>query len=202
MNYYEAMKSRSNGPNPSSERILEAAERLAQRRGFNGFSYADIAEELAVTKASLHYHFPSKADLGVRLIARYHETFAGALANIDASVDDEAEKLRQYVALYDAVIARDRMCLCGMFAAEYSTLPVPMQVELRAFFDANEAWLASVLERGRQSGRLAVRESAHAHARMLVDVLEGAMLVARAYGDLTRFRSAAEHALAELGVPV
>src|SRR5580658_5663838 len=165
------MKSRSNGPNPSSQRILDTAEQLAQRRGFNGFSYADIADELAVTKASIHYHFPSKADLGVRLIARYHENFAGALANIDTRVDDEAEKLRRYVALYDSVIARDQMCLCGMFAAEYSTLPAPMQVELRAFFDANEVWLASVLESGRQSGRLAIRESAHARARILVDVL-------------------------------
>ena len=178
------------------------AEQLAQRRGFNGFSYADIAEKLAVTKASLHYHFPSKADLGVRLIARYHETFAGALVDIDATIDDEAEKLRLYVALYDEVIAHDRMCLCGMFAAEYTTLPAPMQVELRAFFDANEVWLAAVLERGRKSGRLAVRESPSAHARILVEVLEGAMLVARAFGDLDRFRSAADHALAELGVGV
>jgi TetR/AcrR family transcriptional repressor of nem operon len=196
------MKSRSNGQNPSSQRILDTAEQLAQRRGFNGFSYADIAEQLAVTKASVHYHFPSKADLGVRLIARYHETFAGALAKIDATVDDEADKLRRYIALYDEVIAHDRMCLCGMFAAEYSTLPEPMQVALRAFFDANEVWLASVLESGRQSGRVIVRESARARARMLVDVLEGAMLVARAYGDLARFRSAAEFALAELGVGV
>jgi hypothetical protein len=77
-----------------------------------------------------------------------------------------------------------------------------MQVELRAFFDANETWLVSVLERGRKSDRLTVRESPNAHARILVEVLEGAMLVARAYGDLDRFRSAADHALAELGVGV
>lgn len=196
------MKSRSADPNGSSERILDVAEHLAQRRGFNGFSYADIAGQLAVTKASLHYHFPSKADLGVRLIARYHESFGAALAQIDASVDDEAEKLRRYVALYDEVIAHDRMCLCGMFAAEYATLPEPMQVKLRAFFDANETWLVSVLKRGRESGRLTVRESPVVQARILVEVLEGAMLVARAYGDVDRFRSAADHALAEFGVGI
>lgn len=196
------MKRQSNGQNATSKRILDAAEHLAQHRGFNGFSYADIAETLAVTKASLHYHFPSKADLGVRLIARYHETFAGALAQIDATVEDETEKLRRYVALYDEVIAHDRMCLCGMFAAEYATLPPLMQVELRAFFDANEAWLAAVLDRGRASGRLTLRESPSTHARILVEVLEGAMLVARAYGDLARFRANADHALAQLGVGI
>ena len=62
---------------PASERILDIAERLAQTRGFNGFSYADIAEELAVTKASLHYHFRSKADLGQALIVRYPLVFGG-----------------------------------------------------------------------------------------------------------------------------
>jgi TetR/AcrR family transcriptional regulator, transcriptional repressor for nem operon len=196
------VKSRSNDQKSTAQLILDAAEQLAQRRGFNGFSYADIAEKLGVTKASLHYHFPSKADLGARLIARYHETFADALTDIDATVDDEAEKLRRYVALYDEVISHDRMCLCGVFAAEYTTLPVLMQVELRAFFDANEVWLASVLEHGRESGRLNVRESPRAHARILVEILEGAMLVARAYSDLGRFRATADHALAELGVGV
>ena len=55
----------------TGRRALDVAERLVQTRGFNGFSYADIAEALGVTKASLHYHFPSKADLGQRLIERY-----------------------------------------------------------------------------------------------------------------------------------
>src|ERR1700682_1229989 len=59
----------------TSQRILDIAERLVQTRGFNGFSYADIAGTLHVTKASLHYHFPAKADLGRRLIERYERHF-------------------------------------------------------------------------------------------------------------------------------
>src|ERR1700689_901360 len=65
-------------------RILDVAEGLVQVRGFNGFSYADIAAELAITKASLHHHFPSKAGLGEALIVRYTERFTDALAAIDA----------------------------------------------------------------------------------------------------------------------
>ena len=52
-----------------------------QVRGFNGFSYADIASELGITKASLHYHFPGKAELGEALIERYADRFAGARGN-------------------------------------------------------------------------------------------------------------------------
>ena len=63
----------------TADRILDIAERLVQVRGFNGFSYADVAAELGMTKASLHYHFPGKAELGRALIVRYTERFAAAL---------------------------------------------------------------------------------------------------------------------------
>ena len=68
----------------TADRILDTAERLVQTRGFNGFSYADIADTLGVTKASLHYHFGTKAELGHALIARYHDAFARFLDAIDA----------------------------------------------------------------------------------------------------------------------
>src|SRR5688572_13631198 len=126
---------------PTAEKILDVAERLAQTRGFNGFSYADIAAELSVTKASLHYHFPSKAALGRELIVRYQLVFRQALEMIDQEAADARKKLQRYVALYDTVIRNDRMCLCGMLAAEYATLPSTMQEELRRFFDVNERWL-------------------------------------------------------------
>lgn len=182
----------------AADAILDIAERLAQKRGFNGFSYADIAAELGVTKASLHYHFPSKADLGRALIVRYRSTFEGALAAIGDGPDDAAVKLKRYAGLYDQVMLNDRMCLCGMLAAEYETLPPPMQSELRAFFDANERWLAGVLQQGRRAGALAFKEPARERARSLAGALEGAMLVARVYADRERFRAAAQQAVHDL----
>src|SRR6186997_2371131 len=104
------------------QRILDIAEHLVQTRGFNGFSYADIAQAMDVTKASLHYHFPSKAELGKRLIERYERNFLAALAKIHEQTDDAGERLRRYAAIYASVVKGDRMCLCGMLAAEYGTL--------------------------------------------------------------------------------
>jgi len=184
----------------ASERILDVAEQCAQTRGFNGFSYADVAEALLCTKASIHYHFPSKADLGRALVERYHRVFGGALEAIDRQTHDAREKLRRYVGLYDSVMRNNRMCLCGMLAAEYATLPAPMQDELRLFFDANEVWLAAVLEDGRRAGELAFRGPAKQRARSVLGALEGAMLVARTYADGRRFQSAAKQVLADLRV--
>ena len=190
---------RSPDAKPPAERILDVAERLAQTRGFNGFSYADIAAELMVTKASLHYHFASKAELGRALLVRYQTSFGQALEAIDREADEAQDKLRRYVRLYDDVMRNERMCLCGMLAAEYATLPAPMQAELRRFFDDNERWLTAVLDEGRRAGNLQFNDTPQERARLVLGVLEGAMLVARSYGDERRFRSAADHLLAELG---
>ena len=155
----------------ASQRILDAAERLVQTRGFNGFSYADVAQELSVTKASLHYHFPSKAELGRALIDRYHVDFGEALTAINAKAQKPRKKVRSYIDLYDSVMRNTRMCLCGMLAAEYATLPEPMQAALRAFFDSNETWLMGVLDDGRRAGDLAFAGSARQRARSLIGSL-------------------------------
>jgi len=182
----------------TSQRILDIAERLVQTRGFNGFSYADIASALTLTKASLHYHFPTKAELGTRLIERYEAGFLKALEEIDRTTPDARDKLRRYAKIYADVLRNNRMCLCGMLAAEYATLPKPMKEEMRHFFDENERWLSRVLEEGLASGSLRFTGSALDVARALVGSLEGAMMIARSYGEVARLETVADRLIAEL----
>jgi TetR/AcrR family transcriptional regulator, transcriptional repressor for nem operon len=186
-----------NDPGTAS-RILDAAEALVQVRGFNGFSYADIAAELRLTKAALHYHFAGKADLGEAMIARYAARFAHSLATIDAAGGTARARLAGYADLYVRVLAEERMCLCGMLAAEYQTLPGPMREAVITFFDENESWLEEVLRRGQEDGSLHFSGGARDAARMIISGLEGAMLIARSYGDLARFRAAADNLVAAL----
>ncbi|MGZ6133185.1 MAG: TetR/AcrR family transcriptional regulator [Myxococcaceae bacterium] len=178
------------------QRILDVAERLIQTRGFNGFSYADVAAEVGITKASLHYHFPTKADLGLSLVRRYHLVFEDALAALARSGGNTRALLEGYADLYGSVLRKDRMCLCGMLAAEQSTLPLVMRRALQSFFDLNERWLAGVLEVARKRGELDLAAPAREEARLLVAGLEGALLVARSYDDVARFQEAAARLLA------
>jgi TetR/AcrR family transcriptional repressor of nem operon len=136
------------GPGTTASQILDVAERLAQTRGFNGFSYADIAAELGITKASLHYHFPGKADLGRAIIERYSMEFAAALEGINTSGVAAPVVLERYVELYARVLRDGRICLCGMLAAEYATLPDAMQQAIRTFFEDNEALAGSPVRGG------------------------------------------------------
>jgi TetR/AcrR family transcriptional repressor of nem operon len=182
----------------TATQILDVAERLVQVRGFNGFSYADVAAELKITKAALHYHFAGKAELGEALIVRYAARFADALAEVEEGTPEAPARLDAYTDLYLGVLRQQRMCLCGMMAAEFETLATPMQDALIRFFDENERWLGHVLEQGRTEGTLTFASSPTATARMIVSGLEGAMLVTRPFGDITRFQETANHLLAGL----
>jgi TetR/AcrR family transcriptional repressor of nem operon len=179
-------------------RILDVAERLVQVRGFNAFSYADVASELKLTKAALHYHFAGKAELGEALIARYAARFSDALTAVESRVVEAPARLEAYVGLYLDVLRQKRMCLCGMLAAEYQTLPVPMQETVVRFLAENERWLTRVLEQGSDEETLYFEGSPSEIARMIISSLEGAMLVARLFGDISRFQAVARHLLAGL----
>ena len=188
-------------PTPPATRaaeILDAAERLVQTRGFNAFSYADIAAELGISKAALHYHYPSKQALGDALISRYSDRFFHELEVIEAAEPDASARLSAYVQLYRGVLLASRMCLCGMLAAEYQTLPSGMRAAVVEFFSRNEIWLEAVLRQGVARRELAVAEPLGDAAKLIIDTLEGAMMISRAHDDPQRFEHASSRLLAGL----
>lgn len=182
----------------TAQRILDIAERLVQERGFNAFSYADIAAELGVSAASLHYHFPGKAELGRALIERYSARFGAALETIVAHELDPAATLSAYAVLHLDVLRAGRLCLCGMLAADYPTLPPPMQDAVRAFFEMNHEWVAGVLERGHLDGSFRIVAAPDALARGLVASIQGSMLIARPGCDTAAFERGATTMIAAL----
>ncbi len=183
-------------PLETSARILDVAERLIQTRGFNGFSYADVGAELELTNASVHYHYPTKSALGEALIARYTDHFMVELDAVRQRFHHAPARLSAYAELYAAALRGDRMCLCGMLAAEIETLSQAMQQAIVRFFDVNEDWLECVLREGEERGEFALAGAARDEARLFLSGLEGAMLVARPYGQPERFATAADRLVA------
>jgi TetR/AcrR family transcriptional repressor of nem operon len=185
-------------PPGTPERILDVAERLLQTRGYNGFSYADVAAEIGINKASLHHHFSTKAALGSAILGRYARRFRDALSAIDAAGAAAPVRLDRYARLYAAELEQGRLCLCGMLAAEYVTLPAAMKKNIRAFIADNERWLARVIGEGRADGTLNPRGTDDEVASMLLGGLEGAMLVAWPLQDSASFAASASQLLATL----
>ena len=172
-------------------RILDAAERIVQARGFNGFSYRDVASELNITTAALHYHYPRKAELGAALVTRYSARVTSRLRAMDDAGASVRSKLDGYVGIYAEALAQGRMCLCGVLAAEYTTLSTDMQAAIRDFFEENEAWLGGVLEQGKAEGCLEFAGCGGDTARMIISGLQGAMLLSIPFGDVERFMAVA-----------
>ncbi|MDP1658696.1 MAG: TetR/AcrR family transcriptional regulator [Methylotenera sp.] len=180
------------------EQILTSAQRLVQQRGFNGFSYADVAVEVGIRKASLHHHFATKADLGLALIERYSLALSNELARISSLSVPADEKLRAYIAIYHYTLAADRVCMGGMLASDALTLEGAMLPSLKHFFAINTDWLTELLAEGNVQQTFTLSSTAANHARLLVSALQGALMLARATSDRDAFEQTCELLISNL----
>ena len=183
-------------------RILDVAQELLQTRGFNAFSYKDLEARVGIRTASIHYHFPTKGDLGVAIVKRYREFVNTKLAEFELREIGSLKRLQRYSGLLESVLTKgSRICVGGMLASDFATLPAAMQVEVTGFIADNERWLARMLREGRSEGALAFDGSPDAAAATLFSALEGAMFMARGSGDLMRYRRTSEWLLGVLAAP-
>ncbi len=173
----------------TSDEILRSALSLIIAGGYNGFSYADISKVVGIRNASIHHHFPSKADLVRALVVRYREQADAGIAALEQNVPDPADQLRAYLGYWQACIADESapFCACALLATQIPVLPEEVVVEVRAHFRALSSWLTSVLERGEAQGSLHLAGPAKAEAEAFMATVHGAMLSARAYGDAEMF---------------
>jgi len=177
-------------PSATAGQILDLAETLIQTRSYSAFSYQDIADALGIRKASIHYHFATKADLGVAVVDRYAERSGSALAVLDKDQSRTSSKLLDFYCEPYLQFAQtsDRVCLCGALAAETMALPPQIRERVADFFEDHQVWLARILERGAQRGEFALRASATRTARMFFGALQGALIVKRTTGDIAQLK--------------
>jgi len=162
-----------------ADKILDAAEDRIRAFGFHGFSFRDLASDVGIKSASVHYHFPSKADLGVRVARRYTERFLASLPDPAGTPHNECFD-RYRLAFRSAIVDGGRMCMCGMLGAEIDGLPEEVRAEVRTFVDRNIDYLERCLgDRDR--------------AWQMFALLEGAMIAARGSGRPEAFDLATQH---------
>lgn len=170
--------------------LMQQATHLVRSRGYSAFSYADLAAAVGIRKASIHYHFPTKQDLGIEVVAQYTERFQARLAQIDAVGTDPVDCLERYVALYRDGLVNDEACLCGMIAAEAAAVPPAVGAGVATFFTANLTWLADLMEAGQRSGDFLSRQPPARLAAAVLAALEGAVFLARGMSDIDAFDAA------------
>ena len=166
--------------NPTAQKILTVAQQSVQTKGFNGFSYRDLAAEIGIKTSSIHYHFPTKDALALELVKTYHAAFNLELDRITAESGNGRSQLEKYIELFEGNLAVDnKFCLCGMLASEINSLSNDVKQAIQDFFTANEVWLSRVIANGQKDGSIKNIGSADVLATQLLATLEGAMLIVR-----------------------
>ncbi|WP_062017952.1 TetR/AcrR family transcriptional regulator [Aureimonas sp. AU4] len=173
------------------EDILNCTRRLIAAGGYNGFSYADISEVVGIRKASIHHHFPSKADLVQKLVAWHRAQAEAGLAKLVDARPDPVDQLRAYADHWAACVADPTMsfCICALLATEMPVLPAEVVTEVKAYFRGLSEWMTGVMERGHAQGKLFLSETPRIEAEAFMATVHGAMLSARAYGDPAVYRT-------------
>jgi len=166
------------------EAILAAARTTAQAHGYGGLNFRDLAAEVGIKAASIHYYYPTKADLGAAVARRYWEDAAGALESLSARTPNALRCLRRYPDIFRKALESDnRICLCSFMAAEADDLPDAVKKEVQTFADVNVAWLSRLLSAAAVAGA----EESESRARAIFAAVAGAQLMARSRSDIALY---------------
>lgn len=173
----------------TSDHILTSARSFIISGGYNGFSYADIADVVGIRKASIHHHFPSKVDLVRTLVTQHRHDAESGLAALAAAVPDSLEVLQTFSGNWARCIEDDRIpfCVCALLASELPAVPPEIATEVDAYFRSLSSWLTAIIERGVEQGSLTIEAPAPVEAEMFMATVHGAMLSARAQNNPALF---------------
>lgn len=171
--------------------LIDLGEAAIRSFGYGGFSYADLARDAGIKKASIHHHFPAKADLGEAILGRYGERLEQSLTAISDSSATGAEALTRAIGVYrDAMGDGSTLCLCAALAGDGEKLNNAMQGRLAAANAMVIDWIDATLARGAADGSLSASAASPDAAKAALAQLQGAQMIARAGRDLKLFDAA------------
>ncbi len=164
------------------ERLIDAAYRLALRKGFDRTSVTELISEAGVQRGSLYHFFPGKGDLGLAVLERDRAAF---MAMLDSTLSRPGDPAKMLKGFFNAAIKMHRDtgfvggCLWGNTALEMSdTNPAYAKLVGEVF----KEWLArveAVIGRGQDKGEFRTDVTAGDLARLVVAGIEGGIMMSR-----------------------
>lgn len=171
----------------TAQQILDLAEMAIATKGYSAFSFRELAADLGIKSASVHYHYPTKVHLGLAVAERYRQRLADALQCIAEEKDEPRAALEGLIAIYrHEARSSQRMSVCMMLAAEIKQLPTDIQREITAFYQLNIEWLQKLVQRQcPQLNGVQVQTL----ARQIFALLQGALMGAKTQNSPDYFDS-------------
>jgi AcrR family transcriptional regulator len=163
------------------DHIIQLADALIRQKGFNAFSYADIAAVLDIRNAAIHYYFPTKSLLG-QAVMEMELSRLDAYRRQNADLDGEGQ-LKHLVGTFYHNAQRHAICLMGALTPEFATFDEAMQSTLRKLCRTIREWVADCLREARASGQLRFDGDPGDRAALVVSTLLASLLLARIEGE-------------------
>lgn len=164
------------------EEILDLAEKLIRTVGYNAFSYKDISTPLNIKNAAIHYHFPSKKELGLAVIQRNIENF-NAFKNIQDNLSDPKNAVEGFIQFYSSYRNANLICFVGALGPGLESLPVEMQLLLEKAASEIRAWLVKTLQSGLEQNIFSFPETAVEKADSIITSLLASLIVSKIFKE-------------------
>lgn len=163
--------------------LLASAEILLRTKGYAAFSYADLADEIGIKKASIHHHFPTKEGLAIAIVESYLFRFKSQLESINAGNTSVIDRLNAFAMMFAKSSENALLPLCGALAAELLALPESLKEMTKYFFEIHLNWLEDNILKGQETGELNAKLDSMKIARFILNTLEGGSFVSWALND-------------------
>jgi TetR/AcrR family transcriptional regulator, transcriptional repressor for nem operon len=130
-------------PCTTREQIVEAADRLFYRQGFEHTSFADIADAVRISRGNFYYHFKSKDEILDAVIAARLADTQVMLARWEIEGETPADRIRSFIHILIAnrIDIKRFGCPLGTLTTELAKLSHPSQAEANKLFTLFRTWL-------------------------------------------------------------
>ena len=157
--------------------LLRNATETVRRGGSASLNFRDLGHSAGVKSSTVHYYFPTKADLLTEIAGEYTTSFIAALDRDTRKSQSFRQDLLTLVDLFADAQRQELSCLCGMLATEAEVLDPKVRSAANQFFAKLQDWIVrrSQLWGTSRPGSLTPAR----FADLLVSLLEGALLLSR-----------------------
>jgi len=161
------------------EHIIEAADKLFYRQGYEHTSFSDIAEVVQISRGNFYYHFKTKDEILDAVIGLRLANTRKMLERWETEGKGPADRIRSFIHILIANRAPIKRygCPVGTLCAELAKLDHAAQAEARELFTLFRTWLR------RQFMLLGRETDADALAMHLLARSQGVATLANAFHD-------------------
>jgi len=174
------------------DRILDAARSLIMEQGFAGTSIDDILKDAGLTKGAFFHHFKGKGELARELVERHARKdlamFEEFAAQAEAKSTDPLEQTLFFLEAFEDYISNSVDPSPGCMYAVYTYESMQFDPSVRDFVaDTLRHWTSIYVRKFQEvidRYKPALPVTARQLAEMIVSVVEGGLVLQRAYGDV------------------